>query len=374
MSLNYCPRIHHGLTLNKITKQGFSYAACCWTSHKIEEKFDFNHPSLIELRQQNQKNILPESYCNRCLAQEQAGQHSMRQGYLDQHGQPTYDSTVLYLDINIDYTCNLACVTCGPNSSTTWRNELKIKGPDVRPNIEQFIDSLKDIDFTKLKEIRFWGGEPFLTRTHSTILEHISSQADVSNIQLMYNTNGTQRIDNKTKSLLEKFKLVKISFSIDDVESRFEYLRWPAQWNDVSQTLLWWRDNLPHNSMLSLTVTVSMLNVLTLNSVYDWCKENFNQSIFGDPIEIYAHQAFGKYGLELMPTNMIERFKNIQNYCQPWIQRLDTLGRNVDNLPQTLIELRKLNQRRGIDFQSVMPEVAELIGYSTAEPMPEDNL
>lgn len=364
MTSNYCPRIYHGLTLNRINNSGLNFAACCWASNTINDTLDFDHHKLIELRQQNKRNILPRSHCQQCLIQEQVGQQSMRQGYLAQHGTESYDSSVKYLDINIDYACNLACVTCGPDYSTTWRNELKIKGANVRPDIDNFIATqLSKIDLTQLEEIRIWGGEPFLTRTHQQILEHVAAVADPASIRLMYNTNGTQKINDSTKQLLEKFKFVRICFSIDDTDTRYEYLRWPAKWDHTQQTLKWWKENLPHNSMLSVTVTASILNVLTLDSVYQWCRENFSHSKFGDEIEIFVHQAFGDYGLDAMPDAMIQEFKSLRNYCQPWIQNLDILGKNQARLPNVVNALRELNARRNIDFKSVLPKVAELIGY-----------
>jgi MoaA/NifB/PqqE/SkfB family radical SAM enzyme len=288
----------------------------------------------------------------------------MRLGYLETHGPVTYTPGLQYLDINIDYTCNLACVTCGPNLSTTWRNELKIKGVDVRPDLDQFIDNyLKDLDFSQLKEIRFWGGEPFLTNTHKKILEFIATRADTSSIKLMYNTNGTRIIDNDIKQLIEKFKFARISFSIDAIGDKFEYIRYPAKWKEVEENLMWWKNNLPHNSMLSLTVTASLLNVLDLNSVFDWHAQNFSQSKFGDPIEIYVHQAFGIYGLESMPADMIQELQSIKNYCQPWIQNLPQLGTKITNLPQIKSEIKNNDTRRSIDLAEVLPQVAKFIQY-----------
>jgi len=77
---------------------------------------------------------------------------------------------------------------------------------------------------------------------------------------------------------------------------------------------------------LSMTVTASLMNVLYLDEVYQWHAENFSQSRYGDPIEIYVHQAFGTYGLEYMPHAMVDHFRSLTDYCQPWLQNLDILG------------------------------------------------
>lgn len=361
----YCPRIHHGLALSKISNTGISYAVCCWSKHQTTASdINFNHADFVRLRTVNQLNTLPAGHCSDCIVQENTGKKSMRLGYLETHCDYTYRPSLQYLDINIDYTCNLACVTCGPELSTTWRNELQIKGPVTRPNIDSWIESkLKTLDLTQLKEVRLWGGEPFLTNTHKKILQFVDSLGIADQVKLMYNTNGTQLIDAETKKLIEKFKFARISFSVDDIGAGFEYLRYPARWNQVESNLMWWKNNLPHNSMLSITAVASVLNVLYLDRMFEWHHANFSKSCFGDDIEIYVHHAFGKYGLESMPQSMIEKLQNIKNYCQPWIQQLSILGISPQLTKTVALTLQQNDQRRNMFLDDVYPEVAELIGY-----------
>jgi len=362
---NYCPRIHHGLFIKSISKQAVDYSVCCWAKKSIRsDEIDFSHQTLLDLRTDNYNGNLPMSVCETCLSQEKTDKKSMRKGYLETHGDIHTESGLQYLDISIDMTCNLACVTCGPWSSTTWRNELKIKDSLVRPNINNFLlKTLENLDFTQLREIRIWGGEPFLTNTHKQILEYISNQVDVGQIRLMYNTNGTQIIDNDTKKLIERFKFARISFSIDAVGNQFEYIRYPAKWNEVEKNLLWWKNNLPHNSMLSFTIVASILNVLYLDSVYTWKKQNFDKSCFGDDIEIYVHQAFGKYSLDHVPENMVNYLQQIKDYCQPWIQELPSLGTKPNGIIDIKEALQQNDQRRGILLPDYLPEVAEFVNY-----------
>jgi MoaA/NifB/PqqE/SkfB family radical SAM enzyme len=364
-SSGYCPRIHHGLSLSAISNERMSYSACCWTAFPdmINDDLDWNHPHLEDLRRLNRENILPADRCRACLLMEQSGQQSMRQGYEIQHGSHTYDSRLMYLDVNIDYTCNLACVTCGPAVSTTWRKELKIKNLSVRPQVDRFIDQLSSLDLTHIREVRFWGGEPFLTLTHQKILNYFLERADPSQIKLYYNTNGTCRIDPQLRTLLEKFKFVRICFSIDAVDDRFGYIRYPAEWPQVRKNLEWWRTNLPHNAMLAFTVTASVFNVLYLDEVWRWQQENFSRSCYGDDIEIYPHLAFGIAALENMPGRMADHLRDMPNYCQPWIQNLPHLAGNADGPEKFRNYVRELDLRRGLRLDTVLPELAEFIDY-----------
>jgi len=360
----YCPRIYHGLTLSNIDDNQISYAPCCWGATVTDSNINFNNKNFIQLRNINRSGELPLPYCHRCDAQEKTDKKSMRLGYVEMQGNESYDAQLKYLDVNIDYSCNLACVTCGPECSTTWRKELKIKGQTVRPHIDEFIKNrLTKLDFSQLEEIRLWGGEPFLTNTHKDILNYAVTQGNAHNINLMYNTNGTRVIDDSTKQLIEKFKFARISFSIDGIGEKFNYLRYPGIWQEVEQNLMWWKNNLPHNSMLSLTVTASILNVLDIDQICNWHQTNFNQSVFGDPIEMYVHQAFGLYGLETMPVQMIDHLKSLQNYKQSWIQNLDILGIANHKLTHTLDQLRIIDIRRNLDFSKISPIAADLLGY-----------
>lgn len=360
----YCPRIYHGLTLSAINNNNLSFSVCCWAKPVTDTTIDFYKKEFAELRNINQAKQLPLPQCHACHEQEKTNKKSMRLGYVETHGLETYQPGLQYLDINIDNTCNLACVTCGPELSTTWRKELKIKGMTVRPYIDKFIaNHLHVLDLSQLKEIRMWGGEPFLTNTHKDILKYVVEHSDPCNIKLMYNTNGTRLIDDETKKLIEKFKFARISFSVDAIGEKFNYLRYPADWQQVEQNLIWWKNNLPHNSMLALTVTASILNVLDLDQIHQWHQSTFNQSVFGDPIEIYVHQAFGAYGLEFMPPRMVDYLKSLTNYKESWIQNLNLLGTQQDQLDNTLSQLRQIDLRRNLDFSKISPITADLLGY-----------
>ena len=361
----YCPRAFHGLTIRNITRENFQYSVCCeyteWTQKS--KTIDFDHPLLTNLREINLKGELPATQCRKCLLSEKSGSQSMRQGYMLMHGPETYDKSIRYLDINVDYTCNLACVTCGPELSTTWRKELGIKGPSPRPILDEFLENLDNLDLSQLHEVAIWGGEPFVTHTHLRVLEYLINRGLAPQVRLMYNTNGTRIIDDYTKSLLEQFKFVRISFSIDGIGDRFDYLRYPAKWEDVEKNLLWWRDNLPHNTMLAMTVTVSLLNVFYINEIFQWHADNFSESCYGDPIEIYPHYANGIYGIEQLPENAADALKNIEDYPLPWVQKFPNLGTKSHRLPEVLESIRIIDHRRNLDLNSCFPELAELIRY-----------
>ena len=374
MSSNYCPRIFHGMSLHSLTDTSVDYSVCCLTSKTIfGPEIADDHPVIQNLRAANKQNLLPYDYCKTCIEQEASGNHSLRLGFAELHGEPTYDNSIQYLDINIDRTCNLACVSCGPASSTTWRNELRNAGQEyfkvqTRPqDLEQFIKKRFDkLDLSKLREINIYGGEPFLTNSHVAVLEYIVDLGIANQVRLHYNTNGTQRIKDSVKKLMEMFEFVRINFSIDAVGSQFEYIRYGAKWDSVQQTLLWWKNNLPHNSMLSITVTVSVLNALCLNELSKWKHEHFDKTIFGDPIEIISQPAhLTPVKLENMNTELQDYIKNF-NYDPEWkwLKNSSLLAANAGNLEKLLNWLQVVDQRRNLNFALIDPVTSKLLGYS----------
>ena len=58
------------------------------------------------------------------------------------------------------------------------------------------------------------------------------------NIDIHYNTNGTQLPPQEIFDLWSYFKHVEVAFSIDDVGQAFEYQRHPAKWREVNQNLI----------------------------------------------------------------------------------------------------------------------------------------
>jgi hypothetical protein len=99
---------------------------------------------------------------------------------------------------------------------------------------------------------------------------------------LCFQTNGTQPIHPKNFETIEKFHLVKLHISLDGVGNRFEYLRWPANWRQVTDNILDLRKTLPGNVMFVIEETVSIFNLLYINELESWVKQNFTTNREGD--------------------------------------------------------------------------------------------
>jgi len=230
--------------------------------------------------------------CLRCYAEEAKGVKSKRIDEIENY--PTYtidvarevtDSTGYMKDVQLEFvelrlgnTCNIACRTCNPASSSKWRNDYDAlqKATTFQltdyntmegfrwPEREGFWeDLLQHCDNVKTFYIN--GGEPMLIKEHFAFLERLV-ELGKTDIKLWYNINMTL-MNEKVIELWRKFDHVKISCSIDDLGDRNHYIRYPTKWNDVEKNFLRLKKE---NFEMDITQTVSWMNYSTLGDFYNF--------------------------------------------------------------------------------------------------------
>lgn len=282
--------------LNIAVNQNSVLVSPCCVSPTVKIKnLDFkNLQYLKDIRQQWNQGTFPAA-CSFCHNAESKGVSSRRHGsncwYKDND---LYNNTVelVRLDFWVGDTCNLRCAICTPNNSSAWKQELGVSYKIKKVVSNQF---WKQIDLTQIRLVHFNGGEPLLSKSHVDFLEALPNK---HNIQINYNTNGTIRPGLELQDLWCKFKLVQLDFSIDDIDERFEYQRYPAVWNDVKTNLQWYIDNAPHNCMFAINTSVGLLNHANLENLNTWLKQNFCISKFNDPIEHRQQFVQGLFALD----------------------------------------------------------------------------
>jgi MoaA/NifB/PqqE/SkfB family radical SAM enzyme len=179
--------------------------------------------------------------------------------------------------------CNLACVTCGPDASTRWQKEL---GLPVTPGNPRSIDQETINKAQLMTGIVIGGGEPVLNFSTETLLENLDSDQFVS-----VHFNGTVLPRQSFLDKSSQLQNIRYVFSIDGVGKRFEYLRWPAKWDQVVQNVLWLFDNAPDNVEFGLNITISQLNRHYQDEIIDWVKQTISNNRQGKETHISYNQA-----------------------------------------------------------------------------------
>lgn len=362
----HCPMIHGGLNINlKAQADTLYYNQCCLSTTQLEvpgdSKLLWNSAPMQEIRKTNNENRWLDG-CWQCQHLESAGLKSFRQAMIEGIGTGENLSGPKRIDLLFDRSCNLACRTCGPESSTFWEKHLKDNRLLVREtfNENQNIDTIKNIletlDLSNVEQIQFCGGETLMGNTYwktAHLLSELIPNAK-DKVLLGFQTNGTQPVNEKYYELIEKFKLVKLMISIDGTHNRFNYLRWPADWNQVVDNILNLREKLPGNVMFFVQECTSNLNLFYFNEVGNWFKNNFETNRFGDQVDHTTQLASHPYlNVNTITQEYIDAIKDtaVFKFISPnWEE-------NPAKIKEFIRETEKFDQLRGQNWKKTFPEV-----------------
>jgi organic radical activating enzyme len=291
---------------------------CCLAVDEITdeagEKYDLNKDNLQtiynskymqNLRQQFRNGDKPDT-CTRCWQEEAAGRASKRihsrirlKEFVDKvdYANDTPDQ-LWFVDLKLGNICNLKCRICGSWSSSKWAQEeidyvpgLKNKKSHMAYKFLQqgqwprktqtFWDNLREL-LPNIKYFEFTGGEPFMIKEHFELLQYAVDQGYAKDIDIHYNTNGTQWPD--VHELWSHFKRVDIAFSIDNVGERFEYERYGAKWAEVEENIRRFhklRDRNIRKVTTQVCMTINIQNVYYLEELCNWVNaQSFNDHYF----------------------------------------------------------------------------------------------
>lgn len=356
--------IHGGLHISfQNNSPGVFAQQCCLRHDKYNSTVGsdlWNDSRLVPLRDLNDKNTWSDG-CWTCQGNELAGLTSFRTGMLEKFGERKNLSGPQRLDLKFDISCNLACRTCSPECSTYWQRHLRensIEFTSTSPisKANEMIKVLKSLDLSNLEVVVFCGGETLMGNAYWQVAEAIADMCAHSKekITLSFQTNGTQPINEKYFSIIERFQLIKLNISLDGIDERFNYLRWPATWDQVVDNINNLNATLPVNVMYLIEETISIFNLFYQFELEQWAQKNFSTNRLGDQINHTKHRADGIFGLENLTQKYVDNldpvFKNLVN--TNWAE-------NPTKIADMVAEIRKFDLIRNQDFTKTFPEVAE---------------
>ncbi len=117
------------------------------------------------------------------------------------------------MEFELDNTCNLECVMCSGEYSSSIRERRERKPAVVSPYDEKFLSQL-DAFIPHLHSAQFLGGEPFLIPVYFEIWERLMALNPA--IRISVQTNGTI-LNAKVKRVIENLR-VALSVSIDSLD------------------------------------------------------------------------------------------------------------------------------------------------------------
>ena len=142
----------------------------------------------------------------------------------------TSDTTLSTVDMRWRNTCNLACVYCGPELSSTWAKELN---REISVDEQQLTNTKQYIldNAPNLKNVYLAGGEPLLMKENSELLDRLDPSCVIR-----INTN-LSNIKGPVFERASKFKNVHWTVSVETMGTEFEYVRYGANWETFLENL-----------------------------------------------------------------------------------------------------------------------------------------
>jgi len=355
----------------------------------------WNDEPIKKMRQQmlNEESV---DACMRCYEQEASGFLSGRQSANKHHGhhinrvkQTQSDGALdlfelTYWDIRFSNLCNLRCRSCGHIFSSQWyQDQAAISGPEWKKSNqvlnyagryetdawEQLVEHIDHVE-----SIYFAGGEPLLMDEHYRILDELVRR-EKFDVRLVYNTNFTHtRL--KDRSVFEYWKLfdsVSIGASLDDRDTRAEYIRKGTDWAVVEQNRREMLEICPEVDFY-ISPTLSIMNAWSLTDFHrDWVEkgllkpQDININILQDP----PH-----YRIDIAPAEYKQRLATKFLNHITWLRERDPLQRatigfesainfmmatdNTHLIDQFWQKTHELDEIRRENIMDVIPELAAL--------------
>lgn len=354
----------------------------CCKFIKQPEDLAFNIKTHTILEYQNSdfvKNLKQKFYadqwpsgCNRCRIEEENGIESKRQ--LDRkrwnQNYKTFDlqkDNFITASLAFGNTCNLKCITCGPFSSSKWEKEAHdLFGKTVQHFkfyknnfVTDFVTTAPDIIHIDIP-----GGEPFLSGKdeQKQLLKYYVKAGLAKGISLHYTTNVSIFPDQTWWDLWKHFGEIDMQLSIDGIENRYEYIRYPAQWEvtlDHTKQYLAKQNTLP-NFRLSVSHTVSAYNIYYLDEFLTWCYNiglptpwmgRVHKPVYMQP-EVWSSEA---------RTYIVDKLETSSHALAKTWSTFVSNNDNSEYFEEFKHWTNKHDQYRGTNFLNTFPEMSQWI-------------
>lgn len=327
----------------------------------------FNNEQFQELRDQFTNNIAPEG-CKKCFTQEAASIESRRQQENTKCSNIT-TPVPIKLDLKFSNICNMKCRICDSNNSRLWEKEETIifGRPNNKGQSGKWIynlDRWKELEgfINTLETFYISGGEPLLVKENFQFIQQCIEQNKAKDITLRIITNGSVKIPEKILEYFKQFKSVELMYSIDDIDDRFTYQRYPIKFSKVENNF---KDILKHDYLkVSLIYTVSIHNCLSGQLFLEWCDSigiphsNIFVNFVGDPdyydISVLSQQDKDKI-VEHLTDNYIDN--QIKQYLTTQFREVNL--EYINDIRNKIID--KVDKLRNQKFSKLFPIMAEIL-------------
>jgi len=314
--------------------------------------------------------------CQCCVTEEALSGHSMRRMAL--MAQPAAEQIQRAQDpdwqeidqilIGTSNVCNLQCLPCVDGASFVRSQELYDLGLiSKKPVLMTTQIDLAAIPYTnQITRVTLVGGEPFVDRETRNLIDRMIELGLASKIDLFITTNLTRIEPQRLERLQAEFHGLTIKGSIDGIGAAHNYLRWPSDWSTIETAV-------DHIQRLGIGMTIhtalSNLALVQYDQILDWTCSRGLVDVFMSKVMTPAEMSFDRLPDQtkqrLLPRYQ-ERLATFQGQTrtrfllETLVDILSRPGCEPAAWQNTVAWLDLHDQRRGTDWRSIWPELAEI--------------
>tara|TARA_R110000851_G_scaffold26190_1_gene74518 strand:+ start:5642 stop:6835 length:1194 start_codon:yes stop_codon:yes gene_type:complete len=301
----------------------------------------------------------------------------------DNQSQLIENSYVEYIELDIGSSCDMACVYCGPWSSTTWSKELGQAASNTIDQawrdamLEQLVKYIATVPASRQLTFNILGGEPLLMVDTYHMIEYIGKHCGHFEkkpvIMLTTNLNCKEKLLEKLKTTIaathDQFEWV-ISISIENVGKRAEMVRYHLDWERFNHNVHEIKDLVDR---IYLTNTFSLLSFGNFDEFIVWAFDTFGHDGYTTTWDFSLNTVQeGFTDIAYVDPSLVDpdRIKTVYmsevtKCSDPAQWRIDQLITHIDNLYTRLgtkkVDVRFYNfwnvmsKRRNVDYLSLHP-------------------
>ena len=345
---------------------------CCAFIHQTNdwlETSNLYHTKSFDdiLTSHHWNNYEPNKHCVSCIEHEEAidshdGPSSLREHWNLEISDDT--NKLEYMELALDFTCNMMCRMCGPRQSSKWNaspilKELQTftkfdkayykKTTVLKEYSKQLMVNLNNTDLSNIKEVRLVGGEPLYSKNLPWFINLLKKQEHWKDIKIIIITNGSIL---PSKDLFEGFNCVEIDVSIDSIGNLATATRMKVPWETVDANI---REMIKLYEV-HIHTTVSLLNCNQMQPLINY-RHNLNIS----PID---HTFSMLHGPKHLLLNLIPK-----EHRDKWITTHPRVNHMLEmehqeNPPESyrfLKAMEILDAESELSFRDVNPEIMEIM-------------
>jgi MoaA/NifB/PqqE/SkfB family radical SAM enzyme len=263
-------------------------------------------------------------------------------------------------------------VMCGPNRSSEWAKDQGDSNNGIKSVSKDLINDLVSIS-DNIEHMTIQGGEPSIMKEYEYYFECLDKKNALCNIDLQVITNATN-VNTKFYKLLERFKSVRLSVSIDAFGKANNYIRWPSSFEQIEKNLIKMSE-LRNNIKVEILNTLNVLSMFDYHNFLTWCKKieslyEEKGKYFGvipmkiiNPVQwspfIAPENLKDKFAKDIRQFIKIDNLTHNSNFKTEIIMLMNSIQKNepkpnaIDLLKSSV---EKLDTQRGIKITDYIPD------------------